>query len=422
MDISHGRKFPAVGDTKALDLKATLKEFLPESAFAKPAGEQNGSNRLASTVDWCPPGLMTHTYEKDGRSFEIWTGTLLDPRVNALVNNIQSLVLFFIEAGSLLNLREADWSLDRWKVYFVYEKLSDSDPSVSPYVLVGYATTYRFWHYVHSDDKLFAKQDSLEELPAISPLQLPARVRISQFIILPPWQGSGHGSQLFETIRSSIGRDPTVSELTVEDPSEEFDRLRDSCDWRIIRPRLRASKIIINTTKPSTIRRIARVPTSILLDLDALKLIRQATKIAPRQFSRQLEMYLLAQIPFSHRSAGGANLTKLKLQKHTNKDEHDRTYYWWRILLKQRIYRRNRDVLIEADPEEKYTQIEDSARGQEDEYEGLLMGFALKQEERDGKPSVQPSSGSTVRKRKAVVEDDDEEEGDEETRSKRAKS
>lgn len=411
-----------MGETEALDLDETLKQVLPESAFARKSEEEQGGE----TAAWRPPGLLTHTYEKKGRVFEVWAGTLLDPKVNALVGNIQSLVLFFIEAGSLLNLREADWSLDRWRVYFVYEKLVGCEAAVSPYVLVGYATTYRFWHYVRSDVKLFAKKSSLEELPAISPLTLPARVRISQFIILPPWQSAGHGSQLYETIHRDVRRDSTVSELTVEDPSEEFDRLRDSCDWKDLRLLLRASKIAIDSTKLSTVKRIARVPTSTLLNLDALKLIRKVTKIAPRQFSRQVEMYLLAQIPFSHRSAGGANLTKLKIQKHTNKNSDDRTYYWWRILLKQRIYRKNKDVLIEADPEEKYTQIEDSARGQEDEYEGLLMGFALKQEDADNAAVQASSSGSTVRKRKAVVDDDDEEEeeeeGGDEMRSKRAKS
>jgi len=125
-------------------------------------------------------------------------------------------------------------------------------------------------------------------------------------------------------------------------------------------------------------------------------------------------MYTLSLIPFSHRSSGGANLTKVKIQKHMNKDAVDRMYYWWRILLKQRIYRKNKDALVQLDFEEKYSAIEDSARGQEDEYEGLLMLFALRQAGAEGLGGdgigggEGGASSSTARKRKVIEEDEDD--------------
>lgn len=407
INISYSKKFPAVKSTQALDLNETLREFLPGAAF-----DQDYEKRIqeSCTKDWQPPGELVHKYSKKGKNYEIWAGSLLDPRVNQLVRNVQVLVLFYIEAGSLLNLDEVDWSLDRWRVYFAYEKATSSNDKVCPYTLLGYSTTYRFWTLV----KKKQSKDLLDDFPntaAPSPKQLDSRLRISQFLLLPPYQKAGHGSQLYQAIYNDVIQDSTIIELTVEDPSEEFDQLRDSCDWKILEPQFRDAKIAIDAEKPMIQRRIQRVPNPDLLPLETLNSIRLKNKIAPRQFARLTELYLLSLIPFSHRSTGGASLTKLKIQKHTNKNPDDRKYYWWRIILKQRIYKKNREILRQLDFEEKYNAIEDSARGQEDEYEGLLMLFALRQAGADTGNGT--SSGSSSRKRK-IIEDDEDEDDEEE--------
>ncbi|KAK5083730.1 histone acetyltransferase 1 [Lithohypha guttulata] len=405
VDISYKKKFPGVKSTQALDLNKTLKEFLPPSAFQQDYDERLQNER----AQWTPPGELVHKYSKKGQDFEVWAGSLLDPKVKQLVNNVQILVLFYIEAGSLLNLDEVDWSLDRWRVYFVYEKATPSTAAVSSYTFMGYSTTYRFWRY--AVPRTQATQGSIIEhfpnLPSISPKQLDSRLRVSQFLLLPPYQKSGHGSQLYQAIYNEVIADQTIYELTVEDPSEEFDQLRDSCDWKVLEPQFRAAHLAIDASKPAGSKRIERVPTAVLLPLEVLTSIRTKNKIAPRQFARLTELYLLSLIPFSHRSTGGASLTKLKLQKHTNKDVNDRIYYWWRILLKQRIYRKNKDVLRQADTEEKFNGLEDSARGQEDEYEGLLMLFALRQASAQG---LTGNGESSIPRKRPVVEDDDEEE------------
>lgn len=415
--ISYDQKFPPVKSTSALDLNQTLQEFLPASAFDRDYAQCIQQDTHAK--DWHPPGSLVHSYAKGNRDFEVWAGSLLDPKVNALVNNIQILVLFFIEAGSLLNLNEVDWSLDRWRVYFVYEKVATSNPQAAPYSLVGYATTYRFYCFKPRSQKSSSSAlDNFPHVDPLSPAQLTSRLRISQFIILPPYQSSGHGSQLYQSIYKEVIADPTIVELSVEDPSEEFDRLRDACDWKVLEPQFKTANIQIDTAGPlETTKRIQRTPTAQILSLHVLRDIRLRNKIAFRQFSRQVELYLLSLIPFSHRSSGGANLTKIKIQKHTNKDPSDRLYYWWRILVKQRIYKKNKDVLRDMDPEDRIAKLEDSARGQEDEYEGLLMLFALRQANKEGL-NENGSSDEVVRlssrKRKVVVDDEDEEDEEEE--------
>lgn len=414
VNISYDKKFPAVKSTAALDLNKTLKEFLPENAFQQ--GYEERIQNDGGAKDWKPPGKLIRSYSKGGQNFEVWAGSLLDPRVNQLVRNIQVFVLFFIEAGSLLDLDEVDWSLDRWQVYFTFQKVEPPTPESSSYVFIGYSTTYRFWKLsVPKQKPTKSALADFPDTPTISPKQLDSRLRISQFLLLPPYQGAGHGSQLYQAIYKEVMQDNTISELTVEDPSEEFDQLRDTCDWKVIEPKLREAKIGIDADKVMGARRVQRVPTNTLVAIDTLSAIRLQNKIAPRQFSRLVEMYLLSLIPFSHRSSSGANMTKIKIQKHSNKDSDDRIYYWWRILLKQRIYRKNRDVLVQLDSEEKYNSIEDSARGQEDEYEGLLMLLALRQAGVDnltGNGGSSTAGPSTARKRRVVDEDEDDDDED----------
>lgn len=76
---------------------------------------------------------------------------------------------------------------------------------------MGYTSLYPFWCY-----------------PDL------VRLRLSQFVILPPYQHLGHGSRLYSCLFDHmLGRDG-VAELTVEDPAEAFEDLRDRNDLRFL--------------------------------------------------------------------------------------------------------------------------------------------------------------------------------------------
>lgn len=59
------------------------------------------------------------------------------------------------------------------------------------------------------------------------------RYRISQFLILPPFQRQGHGTRFLEAIYNN--RPKNTLEICVEDPSDEFQMLRDRLDLRLFR-------------------------------------------------------------------------------------------------------------------------------------------------------------------------------------------
>lgn len=78
------------------------------------------------------------------------------------------------------------------------------------YATVGYATTYLYYAY---------------------PEHL--RPRISQMLVLPPFQGIGIGAKILEIIYDKFKGDPKVVDITVEDPSDDFRRIRNYVDAKL---------------------------------------------------------------------------------------------------------------------------------------------------------------------------------------------
>ncbi len=216
-----------------------------------------------------------------------------------MLKRIQILVPLFIEGGTFIELEDPEWSLERWTVFFLYQKdtsLSAATPPASPYVFMGYSTVYRYFYYQPSKEDKSTKNEEFDLPPEkeIEFSSLPCRSRISQFIILPPFQGEGNGARFYNAIFDFYLQQPQTIEITVEDPNEAFDDLRDLNDLARLRALPEFSKIHINSD--ATPRAKGPVPRDIL-DPEALEQIRHKMKISPRQFNRVVEMHLLAGIP-----------------------------------------------------------------------------------------------------------------------------
>lgn len=106
-------------------------------------------------------------------------------------------------------------------------------------------------------------------------------------------------------------------------------------------------------------------------------------------------------------------------------------------MLKQRLYKRSRDVLIQLDMSERVQKLDETVSFVEEGYESLLQGFAAREEglriREEEAAKLAEESGSTAvldetsdkpggtlgirdkrAKRKFTVEEEDEEENDEE--------
>ncbi|EEQ87454.1 histone acetyltransferase 1 [Blastomyces dermatitidis ER-3] len=451
--ISYDERFKTVADVAPVDLLKTFGPWLPKSSFTSLEEFEKSLLNDESAKDFKPPGKLVHSYTSKQRYYEIWAGSLIDPEIRTILDRIQIFVSFFVEGGTPITTDDLEWTLQRWTVYFVYEKIDPPTPNAPSYSFVGFATTYRWYFYLPEPSN--TKSHKVIDIPfpyaeEISIAQLPARLRIAQFLILHPHQQSGHGSQLYHTIHSACLADPTLHELTVEDPNEAFDYLRDRNDYKTLVPEFLKHKISINadpyppdneignnnskdteTKKARRARRPRFMPTSSLIPTSTLHDLRIQYKLAPVQFAHIVEMYLLSQIPASHRGSGmgmglgaggtgtGSTLTaRLLVQKWRAPNEHDRRYYWWRMLVKQRLYKRHRDLLIQLDRDERLGKLEETVGNVEEGYDGLLKAFE-KRVAREGEGEngcLGGGEGGPVRergKRKFIVfEDEDDGDGD----------
>lgn len=423
LDIRYGSIFEAQGDVQPTDIAEALRPFLPESAF-KQQPQHDDALRFE------PPGEKLHEYRRRNNGYETWCASLADPRAREMLENMQILAPMFIDGGSMLEL-EQDWTTQRWKVFLVYEVDHSVHDKVAPYTLIGYGTSYRAFTFPERQntvqwDVFSPNSHSLEDfLPAPegqtnelskpsdlpSPLHLPARERLSQFLILPPWHGSGHGHELYNTMYKHLITSHNVREFTVEDPNEKFDDLRDFADLLHLRAHVpEFVQLRIKTDIPADkLNSPISLPADLIVPLDIRKQVMRDTKIMPRQFDRLVEMHTLSFIPPRHRSRN--RITK----KEKASGEHDKAYYFWRLYVKHRLFIFNRDQLSQVEHAERVAKLESAVDSVLEAYTEIIDRVEAREKANasgglgaEEKAKVNPSA--VKRKRYVVGSDDDENE------------
>jgi len=118
LQVKHDAKWDMPGETEATDIPEMLKEWMPGYAFE---GSTADSSSASEEVDakWTPPGNLLKSYKSHGRHFEIWCSSLEDERANEMLRGMRILIPMYIEGGTCNFLDDAEWSLKRWKIYFL---------------------------------------------------------------------------------------------------------------------------------------------------------------------------------------------------------------------------------------------------------------------------------------------------------------
>lgn len=336
---------------------------------------------------------MIETYKDDSDGqYEVWKGNLADPLVLALVNRVQILVSLFIEGGTPILTESSEESeadpLDRWTVFFLYHKRPRTDqPGKFTYIFAGYSTIYRFYIFRPQTSSAAVAGD-LELPKETKPFaEFPCRSRISQFIILEPFQHKGNGQRLYKPIYKNLLEDSTTFEITVEDPNEAFDVLRDMADLAFLRKQPDFNNLRINTSV--IIPKTGLVPKDIV-DKKALEEVRLKFKIAPRQFSRLIEMHFMSKLPDSVRPSMPVGEEDMKVKKATKEAEHE--YRLWKLMTKSRINIQNKEILSALDPGERIAKLNETLTSVELEYALLLSMFGQRRE-----VQTEPSDGKKRR-------------------------
>ncbi|KAL7789924.1 acyl-CoA N-acyltransferase [Trichoderma ceciliae] len=407
--LAYSQKFKPVGEHVPTDVVEILEEggHLPKVAFVKGSDFDKTSQQLVD--DWSPPGALHDAFEGPDGQYEIWKGHLLDPAVKQLNSRIQILVSLFIEGGSYIghdpdpDTSELDLSdADRWTFFFLYRKQKPvDDQGKSAYTFVGYATVYRFFYFQPPPTPPASPAESWE-LPTgdLDLSQLPCRTRLSQFVILPPFQGKGVGARLYKTVFKYYHDHPQTHEFTVENPNEAFDDLRDNCDLAFLRtmPEFRELHLDTKVTVPKS----GPLPR-LIAGAENLERIRLLAKIAPRQFSRVLEMHLMSQLPLSVRPTMSLDDD---VPSPTAGDKHREKL--WRLIVKQRLYRHNKEVLSQIDLPQRIEKLSETLGSVELEYARLLAAHdrAMKYSDpSNGKRKLDETLAEATSSKRARVED-----------------
>ncbi|KAI6709164.1 hypothetical protein JHW43_008301, partial [Diplocarpon mali] len=393
--VSYDKKFKAVGETKATDVKELLEPYLPKLAFDKGSVFDKIIHDPISK-DWKPPGELWKSIPSENKTIEIWKGNLADMAVKQMLKRIQILVPLFIEGGSIIELEDPDWTLERWTVFFLYQK-SASAKDLSPYMFMGYSTVYRYFLLQPSQAKL---ADFTLPLDCISFSSMPCRSRISQFVVLPPFQGAGYGSRLYNSIFDFYLAEPETIEITVEDPNYAFDDMRDLNDLARLRALSEFQTIKINTTVTPKSQGV--VPNDIV-DEAALTKVRRSVKIAPRQFLRVVEMHLLSHIPASKRNSVLDPETSSSAPEDAS-SLHE--YELWALWVKKRLWKHNRELLMQMEKPERLEKLDEVLDGVLSDYARLLDTYEAREQKALGvgskKNAKRPSPGGSEPEAKKV--------------------
>uniref|UniRef100_A0A674PAL2 Histone acetyltransferase type B catalytic subunit n=1 Tax=Takifugu rubripes TaxID=31033 RepID=A0A674PAL2_TAKRU len=184
-----------------------------------PAGFTSNTDDFVSLLEkeanFKPFGTLLHTYtvhnEEAGElTYQIHKADITCPGFQEYHERLQTFLMWFIETASFIDSDD-----DRWDFFLVFEKYNKDGETL--YATVGYMTVYNY--YVYPDK---------------------TRPRVSQMLILPPFQGEGHGAQLLEAVHrfySSYNPPPPPTHTFIllflsfpfltEDPSENYVKLRD---------------------------------------------------------------------------------------------------------------------------------------------------------------------------------------------------
>jgi len=355
LDVRYSAKVPSSSTLD--DVRGTLEKFIPEGYYRteseflacveedgvsfRPLGEKVASyTRVApnSATKGKAAAVALPEDDPDAIVYEVWHATWKTPGFREYHRRMQLLILLYIEGGSYINEEE-----ESWEFFVLYEKRKRrTTPVTETYHFVGYSSLYPFYCF---PDKV--------------------RLRLSQFVIAPPYQHQGHGSALYKAIYEYVLTKPSIAELTVEDPAEAFEDLRDRNDLAMLLGHTAFMSEGFGSGAVShgggRVGR-ARAPAKEKgkkaaggklgppADRAWLERWRKELKIAGRQFHRLVEM--LIQLRLNPTDTRGAKA--------------------YRLQVKERLYRFNYEVLAQLDEKERLEKLEETFQSVCEDYRRIL--------------------------------------------------
>ncbi|CAG9858719.1 unnamed protein product [Phyllotreta striolata] len=203
------------------DVMESLNPWLPENYCSS---EEEFSSMCQKENHELIFGKVIHEFKDKNRctifpndevhsSYKITHCDLTNAEFKAFHARFETYVIWFIDGANFIDLED-----EKWDIFYVYEEVEHPQTLQVYTSPIGYCTVYKFFAYPEN-----------------------IRARISQFFILPSHHRRGIGSTLYKTVFETLKSDPKVIDITVEEPTSEFQRIRDIHDglllWKLLKER-----------------------------------------------------------------------------------------------------------------------------------------------------------------------------------------
>ncbi|CAA7062502.1 unnamed protein product [Microthlaspi erraticum] len=271
-DITYQRTIN--GDKGITDINSALKKIFGETIVAnKDEFLQTFSTERDFIRNMVSNGEVIHTGVVDGSSvnaqvapsdLQVLRMEIGSPNAGLLYSRLVPLVLLFVDGSNPIDVTDPDWHL-----YLLVQK-KDEKEEEPLYQIVGFTAIYKFYRY---PDRL--------------------RMRLSQILVLPSFQGKGFGSHLLEVV-NKVAVAENVYDLTVEEPSEKFQHIRTCIDINRLRafdPIKPAIDAAIQTLTKGKLSKKAEMPR-FTPPLNAIENVRESLKINKKHFLKCWEILI----------------------------------------------------------------------------------------------------------------------------------
>lgn len=197
IDVKYAGKGPG-----ATDLRAPFKEAFPAGFFEQKTDFDRALQEEAP-LDLSALGKEVASQPTEaGSTFRVFRAHLATagPELKALHKRMEPLLLFFVDAATAIDAEDHGWHL------FTIVEEAPKVPGAPGPAVVGFATTYRFWHYPEG-----------------------SRLRLAQILVLPPHQGRGAGALALQAAQA-LADELDACDLAYEDPADGLQSLRTFLD------------------------------------------------------------------------------------------------------------------------------------------------------------------------------------------------
>ncbi|XP_041006246.1 histone acetyltransferase type B catalytic subunit isoform X1 [Juglans microcarpa x Juglans regia] len=174
------------------------------------------------------------------------------------------LVLLLVDGSSPIDVIDP-----RWELYVLIQKKPDQQGEIQCRLL-GFTAIYRFFHYPES-----------------------SRLRLSQILVLPPYQHKGYGRYLLEVL-NNVAVSEDVYDLTVEEPLDYFQHVRTCVDiprLLVFDPIQHAVSSVVSRMKEGKLSKKIHIPR-FMPPPSVIDDVRKSLKINKKQFLKCWEVLI----------------------------------------------------------------------------------------------------------------------------------